>query len=154
GLQERFRISDRPGHGTYRKLGARSGDLFCGEASMRRLSLAAFILMIPFMLQLTTGCGGKGKTTGGGGGGASTEGKGGGDSDEGDTARKELETKGSGTLKGKVTFEGPLPKDYNEDIKELVNKQDCHDSPKPEKVNQSWFISKDKGVRYVVVWVS
>jgi hypothetical protein len=121
---------------------------------MRRLSLAAFFLMIPFMLQLTTGCGGGKKTTGGGGGGgASTDGKGGGSDEEGETAKTALMSDGTGTLKGKVTFVGDLPAGFMEDIPDLVKKAECHDSPKDQKVNFSWSISKDKGVQYVVVWL-
>jgi hypothetical protein len=115
---------------------------------MRRLSWAAFVLLVPFLLQMTTGCGGKGGKSSAASSQAQSK-----EEEEGEAKKTELKSTGAGTLKGRVTFVGDLPAEVGKDIAELVKKAECHDSPPEQKVNQTWFISKDKGVQYVVVWV-
>jgi hypothetical protein len=103
---------------------------------------------------LTLGCP-KTETTGesGGGGEAVTPVK-------PKTELKEVEAKGTGTLKGKVTLDGTLPENLiakqNKDLEAAMEQKDkdqCLAGTEAEKTQQAWRVSKDGAVQYAVVWI-
>jgi hypothetical protein len=118
---------------------------------MRRLSWAAFILLVPFLLQMTTGCGGgkSGKSQSSSGQAQGTE------PEEGEVKKTELKSTGAGTLKGKVTFEGGKPASFGKELSDFVNltKKECESTPPNERIDPTWVISKAGGVKNVVVFV-
>lgn len=73
---------------------------------------------------------------------------------------KEFEAKGTGTLKGKVTLDGPAPTQLidqrNKELEAAMNKhQDkdrCLAGTDAEKTEQEWKV-KDGAVQFVAVWV-
>ncbi len=77
------------------------------------------------------------------------------------TGLTEVEGKGTGTLKGRVTLDGPVPeetiKDLNAKLTTLIdannNKDVCLKGSEDEKTQQQWKLSKDGGVQYAVVWL-
>jgi hypothetical protein len=111
---------------------------------MRRLSTATFLLLLPFTLYLLSGCGGspskKAPSTGGG-------------AEDGDkeVPRTPLATMGTATLKGRVTLDGAVPEPPI--IKALTEHKDCMDSPADQKIDRTWIVSKDHGVKNAVIWV-
>lgn len=65
--------------------------------------------------------------------------------------KKEPIKPGDGVIKGKVTFEGAVPK--LEEITALIKHENCQMAPAHEKVYQTWIVGKDKGVANVVVYL-
>jgi hypothetical protein len=111
---------------------------------------------------LMIGCSGSDKPTESGGprGGASSEGKKGGKDKGKGKALEAVTATGTGTLKGRVTLDGPEP-DMAADTKELrakmeANAQDgkfCLSAPEDQNSQQKWVIGQNKGVGNVFVWL-
>jgi len=119
---------------------------------------------------LAVGCGGgagTGAGTGGGTGGGAGTGKkdGSGGGKEAGAVKKgamtELESKGWGTLKGKVTLDGK-PANLAEMTKNILDQmakkdKDCclsDKAPAADKEQQTWRIGKDGGLGNVFVWLA
>jgi hypothetical protein len=74
---------------------------------------------------------------------------------------KEFEAKGTGTLKGKVALDGPVPeqliaqknKDLDAAIEKHQDKAQCLAGTEAEKTQQAWKVSKDGAVQFVAIWV-
>jgi hypothetical protein len=129
---------------------------------MQRVPWRTVLFLAPMLalLAITLGCPSTTPTTPSGGGGA-------GGGDEGKTPVKkgiqEVESKGWGNLKGKVTLDGPPPdaeiKDLNDKLKAAIekntDKSHClsDKAPADDKEQQEWRISKDGAVQNVVVWL-
>jgi hypothetical protein len=127
---------------------------------MRRLPWRSVLLLAPVLalVGLTVGC--PNANTGGSG-----EGAGGGTEAVAPVKpkgeQKEFEAKGTGTLKGKATLEGPVPEkliaDKNRELESAIeknaDKEHCHKAPESEKTQQEWKVSGDGAVQNVVVFV-
>ncbi len=124
---------------------------------MRRLLTGALAAVLPALLvgALTIGCssGDKGNT----GDHKDNTGK-----NEAKGKKTELESKGWGTLKGRVTLTGDEPniKALNESITTQIkaNTQAAgfclsNDVPESQRLEQAWVLGKDKGVGNVFVWL-
>jgi hypothetical protein len=135
---------------------------------MRRLRFTAAVLSIPLLGSFMLGCGSsedstrdmppsskvakrssgsgtKDKVAEGGGGGAGGGSGGGG----GAAGASELESTGSGTLKGIVTFDGTPP--AQTPVKMEKDPEYCRKTD-PKKL-QVWDVGPNKGVANVIVWL-
>jgi hypothetical protein len=124
------------------------------------------LLLIPAvaLLVVTPGCSKKDKdkqeTKKGGDGGDSDDDGDKGDGDDGGTTaneeRTELKTTGWGTLKGKVTLTGAIPKPGSlmGQIEESKDAKTCEAGLPEERNKQGWKVREsDKAVANVVVWI-
>jgi hypothetical protein len=129
---------------------------FVEEKPMQRLHRIALLLSIPILAVLiaTAGCSKDNKD-----GNAAADGKEAKDGKEkgggaGAGAITEVASTGTGTLKGKVTYDGDPPKlpDYRErdDFKMHADKDLCLMG---DTSNPTWKVGADKGVANVVVWI-
>jgi hypothetical protein len=126
---------------------------------MSRYRLGSRIALVPILSALlaATGCGGGEKKAerpsggGGMGGGAKQTESGGGRTASGE--KTAIESKGSATLKGKVTFVGatvPPPRDLKPEMEKQGDKNRCLQGM---TVSEDWVVGPDKGVQNVVVFL-
>jgi hypothetical protein len=120
---------------------------------MLRFRSVTSLLAVPAAAALLflTGCGGDKPPTPSKDGSANT---GGGDKGGPKGPLKELESKGTGTVEGKVVFDGtpPVPKPVDFSAKK-ENEAYCHMGPKVDTTDPLWRVGPDGGVGNVVVWV-
>jgi hypothetical protein len=114
----------------------------------------AFIPMVAVLLALA-GCGGEEKKAGKMSKGdlANLQETDGGSKGKASGERTAVDAKGTGTLKGKVTFAGatvPERKDLSDQMKAQADKDHCL---KGDTKSQEWVVGADKGVANVVVFL-
>lgn len=125
---------------------------------MTRLRLLSAAFVVPAFALFAAGCGGGDKPSekpapGTSSGTASTGGKSTAKSSGG--PKEELASKGSGTAKGRVVFDGDPPKPELIDVDKLKPSDApvCHKGPKEQLTDPTWRVGSDKGVANVVVWL-
>lgn len=130
---------------------------------MRRTALRVVLLLAPVLAlaALTLdGCNNPTNPTGGSSGAGAGSG-GPGKTPVKKTGLTEVEGKGTATLKGRATLDGPAPtaliKEMDAKLTEQIdknnNKDICLKGSEDEKSEQEWKIGKDGGVANVVVWL-
>lgn len=119
---------------------------------MPRLRLRKLMLLIPILALATAvvSCGGGKPSSSAGDGKEDPEPK---------AERKELDSKGWGTVKGRATLDGEKPnlQAENQKVMDLMtahkDKDTCLKGTEAEKGQQKWMISDSGGVANVVVWL-
>lgn len=130
---------------------------------MKRVIAMAFLAPLALALALNLGCGGGKEGAGTGGGGTVTKGgkedggsKAGAGGLVGKAAGGAIDVKETGTVKGKVTFDGTPPVSAELKI-DPSNKDKAHcmaaGASADEKTDPTWRVAADGGVANVVVWV-
>src|SRR5262245_19747933 len=136
---------------------------------MKRFRFWGILLLIPALAALTAvpGCGGKDKDKKPVAGDSEKKDDGKKDDKAADAsvgtqkppgvqgAKTALEPKGTGTIKGKVTYDGdpPKPKSLEDSIKEKVKDPKDQQVCLMTKIDPTWIVGADKGVKNAVVWL-
>jgi hypothetical protein len=126
---------------------------------MNRFHLAAILFLVPIAAIIISGCGGgddtdkpKASKRGGGGGSERKAGSSGTQKAGASGPLTALDTKGTATVKGKVTYDGNPPKlpDLTKRMKEHADRARCLKGPTEDP---TWVVDANKEVKNVVVWL-
>jgi hypothetical protein len=126
---------------------------------MKRFHLAAILFLVPITAIIISGCGGgdetdkpKASKRGGGGGSERKAGSSGTQKAGGSGPLTALDTKGTATVKGKVTYDGtpPKPESFKKRMQEQGDRTHCLKGPTDDP---TWKVGPNKEVRNVVVWL-
>lgn len=123
---------------------------------MSKVRFWSTLLVVPALAGVFTlaGCGDSKPTTGGGTKQPEKKAEGGTKQDSGSAAsgdKTPVEGTGTGTLKGKVTFDGKPPE--RKDLAAISENQDKAHCLKGDTKDQLWIVGGDQGVANVVVWL-
>jgi hypothetical protein len=130
---------------------------------MNRFHLAAILFLVPIAAIIISGCGGgddtdkpKASKRGGGGGSERKAGSSGTQKAGASGPLTALDTKGTATVKGKVTYDGnpPKPGDFRDRMKAHGDARFCLASKdKEDFMDPTWIVGPNKEVKNVVVWL-